>query len=156
MRYVAVVCLALLVLIGCAEEVPKTLKGTFEKQMKDDGVTGYTVLRIQEDVSDGIVMFTQGSRTSLGYFTKVDGGWKQQTGSVCGDNGVSKVGLMGNGYAYCAALKKGMDFAVVRVGDAEVELTDTKEGTQAWFLRADSGELDVVGVTKDGKEVKLN
>lgn len=144
----------ILILAGCADDT--SLQGVFERQMKEDGAANFTVLHIDERANDGIVLFTSAGEAALFYFAKADQGWTRQTGTNCGANGIARVGLMGNGYAYCATLKADMDFAVIRVGSADATLLETEEGRRVWFVRADDGSQDVVGVKDDDSEFTLN
>lgn len=141
-----------------------SLQGAFEKQMHDDEVDGFTIIHLEENESDGLVLFTSWTKDypenrnkpSIHYFQKTENHWKIQTGTACSTNGIAQLGLMGNGYLYCAGFKKAMSFEAVRVGDKEAKLFSTPEVGTVWYARAGEREMKVIGITAEGREIALN
>lgn len=142
----------------------ETLQQAFEKQMKTDGADGFDLIHLQENEQDGLVLSASWTEAypdnrdepSVFYFQKQDGRWTRQTGTACSQSGVSRVGLMGNGYLYCSVLRDDWDFAKVRVGETEAKMFQTHAGRNVWYAVAEAFELPVVGVGADGREWPLN
>jgi hypothetical protein len=152
----------LLATAGCSSDT--SLKGVFEKQMKQDRVDGFNIIHLQENETNGLVLYTAWTKDypenknqpGIHYYEKGDSGWESRPGMGCSDSGVSRLGLMGKGYLYCAMLKDYMQFSKVMLGDIEALIFQVNEKQQVWYALSGDRDAKVVGVSSDGKEVALN
>jgi len=150
--------LGLLVCVtGCSGD--QSLNGVFERQMQEDGATGYTVIHAEENEKIGVVMYTEAdfpNEATLKYFLNSDGQWQTGMATSCTDKGVTKLGMMGNGYLTCSVLQEDWIVETIRVDGVEANLFDIGSGRKAWYLVTEEKSSEVVGVSPDGKEFRLN
>lgn len=159
-------CYALLMaafsLSACAGD--PSLQGVFEAQMKDDGYAGYDIIHIEENQGDGWVLYTSWTddypdnrnRPGVGYFQLEDDQWQSAMGTACSSNGVSTLGLMGNGYLYCSVLRPDMQFESISAGRSDAQIFTFNGTMTVWVAIASEFGASVVGTTSDGREVSLN
>lgn len=143
----------------------QSLQGAFEAQMKDNGYGSFEIIYLQENDNDGFVLHTAwteqfpDNRTEPGvnYYQKQGKTWQTAMGTGCSNNGVSKFGLMGNGYLYCAVLRPDMGFEKIRVGDTEAQIFAFNNDTmKVWLAVSQENNARVIGITPDGHESALN
>lgn len=153
--------LIILSLAACAGD--KTLQGVFEAQMKDDGYDGWDIIHIQEDETDGFVLYTawtdqhpdNRNQPGVSYFQKQGEEWQSAMGTACSNSGVSTFGLMGNGYLYCSVLLPDMDFEKVTAGGQAARIFTFNETMKVSVGVTSEADAKVVGFTKDGREIAL-
>ena len=156
--------LVVLVFSVSASAGDKSLRGLFEKQMTEGGYVGYEIIHVQENETDGWVLYTawdkdypdNRNRPNGGYFQKNGKRWQSAMGTACNRNSVSMFGLMGNGYLYCSVLRPDMDFESITAGDNEAQIFTFNESFTVWVAISPKGNATVVGTTADGREVNLN
>jgi hypothetical protein len=132
--------------------------------MREDGADGFDIIHVEENERDGLVLYTSWTdeypdgrnRPGIRYYERLDGRRKSSTGTECSSSGVSRLGLMGNGYLFCSTLKENMSFERIRVGDSEAIILQTSDGKLVWYAIEDEKESNVTGITSDGREVALN
>jgi len=147
---------------GCAGD--NSLQGTFEQQMKEDEVDGFNIIHIEENGSQGLVLYTSWTekypenknRPGIRYYEKQDSRWEGRPGTDCSSDGIARLGLMGNGNLYCATLKENMDFEKVLVGGTEAKIFQATESQRVWFAITDDRNSKVRGIKSDGSEIALN
>lgn len=156
------VFLSLATVAGCSDDL--SLQATFEKQMKDDGVDGFNIIHIDENENRGLVLYTSWTEEypdnknypGINYYRKLEQRWESRPGTACSDRGVSRLGLSGNGYLFCAVLKENMKFEKIRVGDSDAHIFNVNDSMRVWYAVADDKKAKVVGTISDGREVTLN
>ena len=159
--WIACVLLALS-LPACAGD--QTLQGAFEAQMKSDGYDGFDIIHVQEDESDGYVLYTawtdqhpdNRNEPGLNYYQKQGEQWQSAMGTGCGSSGVSIFGMMGNGFLYCSVLRPDMDFVQITAGGQAARMFTFNETMKVWVAVSPEANAKVVGVMVDGREIALN
>lgn len=152
----------LLLITGCSGDT--SLKGAFEKQMKEDQADGFNLIHLEDNETDGLALYTSWTddypdnknKPGINYYEKVDGKWQSRTGTGCSDGGVSRLGLMGNGHLYCSILKENMDFEKILVDGTEANVFQVGDSIRVWYAVSDEKGAKVTGVSGGGREVRLN
>jgi hypothetical protein len=160
-NYPVLLMISLAALFACTGEM--TLQQTVEKQMKEDGMDGFNIIHMTENVDDALVLLTSWTeeypdnrnRPGIYYYQKQDGQWQQATGTDC-SGGITRLGLLGNGYLYCSSLEPGTGFEKILVDGEEAGMFVVNDNIRTWFHVADNNEAKVIGVNTGGKQVNLN
>ena len=161
MRAISVLIL-LVVTVGCSSDV--SLMGAFQKQMAENAVDGFFIIHLEERETDGLVLYTSWTedypdnqnRPGINYYERLDTGWESRPGTACSDSGVSRLGLMGNGYLFCSTLKANMDFEKILVGDTEAKMFQFGDNRLVWYAIEDEKGSKVAGISSDGRQIALN
>lgn len=147
---------------ACAGD--QSLQDAFEAQMKDNGYDNYEIIYMQENETDGFVLHTAWTKQfpdnknepGVNYYQKQGKKWQTAMGTGCSDSGVSRFGLMGNGYLYCAVLRPDMDFEKILAGDVEAKIFVFNGTMKVWVAVSQENKAKVVGITNEGGEIALN
>jgi hypothetical protein len=139
------------------------MQGIFEGQMKDNGVDGFEIIHLQENELAGLVLYTSWTsdypdnrnEPGINYYQKQDGKWVGAMGTACGNNGVSRFGLMGNGYLYCSTLRQDMAFEKIMADGREANVFTFNGDMRVWFAITDSRDSVITGVSSNGTATEL-
>ena len=141
-----------------------SLQGVFENQMKEDGAVGFTIIHIDEGETHGLVLYTSWTheypdnknKPGIRYYEKSDKQWHGRTGTGCSDRGISRLGLMGNGYLFCAIPRENRGYEKILVGDTEAGIFQVNDSISVWYAAVDNRDAKVVAILDDGTELALD
>ena len=152
--------LFLIVIVACS---PDTLQSTYEKQQKEDGMDGFTIIHIEENDEYGLVLGTSWTeqypdnkdKPFILVYEKNNGKWVTRPGTTCDGLGAT-LGIGGGRYLYCASITEDRPYVKIMVGDTEAQIFDVNDKKRVWYAVEHSMGMQKWGSYETGEPQKMN
>ena len=151
--------LFLIVIFACS---PDTLQSTYEKQQKENGMDGFTIIHIEENDEYGLVVETSWTeeyiqnkdKPGVMVYEKDNGKWVARPGISCDGLG-GTLGIGGGRYLHCASITEKRPYVKIMVGATEAQIFDVNDKIRVWYAVGDSMDMNVWGSYATGDPVKI-